>query len=126
MEKAIRVMVVDDNPYFIEALSDFFLLHEEVEMTGAARQPDEAFALFKDSRPDVTLLDLNLKGIWGLDLIPALREQAPGAKIIVLSIMDENPYKEISMRAGADAYVQKTALSKTLLPAIQEVCNPKK
>ncbi|MDO8752909.1 MAG: PAS domain S-box protein, partial [Anaerolineales bacterium] len=79
---------------------------------------DEALSKSRMHNPDLILLDLNLADRSGLDLIPALREQLPTVKIIMLTNMEDDAYRTAALRVGADAYVQKISMSNTLIPAI--------
>lgn len=118
MSSPIRVLMVDDSPYFLEAAQDFLLLHEMIHLIGVARHGEEALTQSRELLPDVILLDLNLNSQSGLDLILSLKKHAPRIKVIILSMMDEETYKPASLHAGADAFVHKTTMSQKLIPAI--------
>lgn len=118
MSSPIRVLMVDDSPYFLEAAQDFLLLHEMIQLIGVARHGEEALTQSRELLPDVILLDLNLNAQSGLDLILSLKKHAPRIKVIILSMMDEETYKPASLHAGADAFVHKTSMSQKLIPII--------
>lgn len=126
MNNPIRILLVDDSPHFLAAARDFLLLDETLKVTGVATGGQEALAQARQSQPDVILLDLNLGADSGLELIPHFKQCAPTAMIIILTIMQEEPYRAAALQAGADGFVPKTEMSKTLIPAIREVTSNRK
>ncbi len=94
---------------------------DEVTVQGSATRGEEALALAQDLRPDVILLDLNTPALPGLEVIPRLRAILPEAKIIVMTLHNQAPYRQAALAAGADEFVDKVALSTDLLPAIRRV-----
>ncbi|MCK6541036.1 MAG: response regulator, partial [Anaerolineales bacterium] len=87
MNQPIRILLVDDSPYFLEAARDFLQFQEALEMAGAATNAEEAIAQSQKLEFDIVLLDLNLARSSGLDLIPIFKKEVPDAKIIVLTMM---------------------------------------
>ena len=118
MTNPIRILLVDDSPYFLEAARAFLHLHEAQAVVETATHAEESIKKSSCMEFDVILLDINLGDSNGLDLIPHFREHLPRAKIIVLSIMNEPAYRAAAMQAGADAFLDKIAMNKTLMPAI--------
>ncbi len=124
MLNPIRILLVDDSPYFLEAACDFLHLQDTLKVAGVATGGQEALAQARQLEPDVILLDLNLGTQSGLELIPLFKKPLPAAKIIVLTIMEDESYRAATMQAGADAFVHKTAMSQTLVSAILELMKP--
>jgi PAS domain S-box-containing protein len=118
MNKPTRILLVDDSHHFLEAARDFLGYQESVTVVGTAKEGEEALAKSQTLQPDIILLDLNLADSSGLKLIPALKENLPGTKIIVLTMMEESSYRAASLEAGADGFVHKSTMSKTLTAAI--------
>jgi PAS domain S-box-containing protein len=118
MNKPIRILLVDDSPHFLEAARDFLGYQESVAVVGTATKGGEALAQSQALQPDMILLDLNLGNGSGLILIPALKENLPDTKIIVLTMMEESSYRAAALEAGADGFVHKAVMSKTLTTAI--------
>ncbi|MEW6401886.1 MAG: PAS domain S-box protein [Chloroflexota bacterium] len=118
MNDPIRVLLVDDSPYFLEAARDFLQYQESLAVVGIATEGDEALVQSRDLQPDIILLDLNLTHGSGLHLIPLLKENLAGTKIIVLTMMEETSYRAAALQAGADGFVHKSSMSKTLVSAI--------
>lgn len=117
----IRVMCVDDHPLVREGLTRKIGLQPDMKVVAMAANGEEALKLFEAHQPDVTLMDLNLPGMSGLDTIVALRRSHPQARIIVLTMYmgDEDIHR--ALQAGAAAYVLKTTVSDDLIGVIREV-----
>jgi DNA-binding NarL/FixJ family response regulator len=123
MHNPVRILLVDDSPYFLEAARDFLHLQETLEVAGTATDGQEALEQARQLQPDVILLDLNLGTQSGLGMIPVFKKHMPNAKIIVLTIMADDPYRAAAIQAGADAFVHKAEMSKTLISTIFGLTN---
>ncbi len=128
MMGTITVLLVDDNPIFLRILARF--LEEEsggdVVVVGSLIGGRDAVARARALRPRVILVDLDMPGQSGLDLLPSLREQMPDAVIIVLTMMDPESYRGLALAAGADEFVHKALLERHLLPTIRRLtANPR-
>lgn len=119
--RPIRVLFVDDHPVLREGLAAIVNSQPDMTVVGEASNGAAAMELFKKLRPDVTLMDLRLPDISGIDTIIQIRGEFPGARIIVLSSFagEEDIYR--SLRAGAAAYLVKDSLRRELLDAIRTV-----
>lgn len=117
----IHILLVDDNPYFLEATREFLGLHKGLVVKGSAIEEQDALAKSVEIKPDVILLDINLAGHSGLELIPRFRELLPNVKTIVLTMLEEESYRSAALRAGADGFVPKNSLSKNLIDTILDV-----
>jgi DNA-binding NarL/FixJ family response regulator len=114
-------MLVDDNPFFIDAARDFLGLHKTVELVGTASDGQGALEQALSLRPDVILLDLNLQEESSIPLIPILKQHLPQARIVVITILEETGYSEMAIESGADAFIRKRAMPQTLLPSIADL-----
>lgn len=122
MNNPIRILLVDDSPYFIEAARDFLRLQKTMSVAGVAANAEEAVARARDLQPDIILLDLNLARSSGLDLIPVFKENLPGAKIVVLTMMEETSYyRAAALQAGADDFVPKRDMGNRLVTVIHNL-----
>ena len=117
----IRVLCTDDHRIVRDGLA--LIINQEPDLTvvATAASGEEAVELFQRHRPDVTLMDLQLGGISGVQAIQQIRALVPDARIVVLTVYqgDEDIYR--ALKAGAAAYVLKDALSQDLLGTIRDV-----
>ncbi len=118
---AIRVMCVEDHRIVREGLA--LIINQEPDMTivGACATGDEAVAMYRTAKPDVTLMDLRLGATSGVDAIKAIRKDDPNARIIVLTMYegDEDIFR--AHQAGATTYLLKDTLSSDLVRVVREV-----
>ena len=119
----LRVLCVDDHPIMRDGLELVIGRQPDMEIVGSASTGEEALDVFARSRPDVTLMDLRLPGITGLETIRAIRRLDGQARIVVLTMYqgDEDVYR--ALEAGAAACLFKDTLSKDLIRVIREVCS---
>jgi two-component system, NarL family, response regulator len=118
----IRVLCVDDHRIVREGIA--LIINREPDMTvvaSAASGPD-AIALFKQCRPDVTLMDLQLGRMSGVETIRAIRQDDTAARIVVLTMYDGDEDVYRALEAGAATYLLKDTLSDDLVSIIREVC----
>lgn len=121
MNNPIRILLVDDSPYFVEAAQIFLGYYKRLELVDTAREGEDALAKAQALKPDVILLDLNLGDRSGLDLIPLFRDRLSQTRIIILTVMYEDAYRAASLSAGADAFVSKSAMGEMLIPVIERL-----
>lgn len=117
----VSVLLVDDNPTFLHILSEFLDEEENILVVGQARSGEDALVKAKETQPQVILLDLAMPGLSGLDTIPRLRHMMPDTRIIALTVLDTNGYREAARAAGADEFIAKSDLNIELFPAIYRV-----
>jgi DNA-binding NarL/FixJ family response regulator len=117
----IRVLCVDDHRIVREGIGLIIARQPDMEVVGSAATGEEAVSLFKRERPDVTLMDLQLSTMSGLEAIQAIRREDADARIIVLTMYqgDEDIHRALS--AGATTYLLKDTLSDDLIRFVREV-----
>jgi DNA-binding NarL/FixJ family response regulator len=121
MEK-IRLLIVDDHRVVREGLELMLSQCDEVEVVGAAESGEEALQLADELTPDLMLLDLELPGMHGLEVIRELSTRdEPRPRILVLTVHDDDDIVLGAVRGGADGYVLKHASRAELLSAIVRV-----
>lgn len=120
-ERAIRVVLADDHRILRMTLAVYLNETECIEVVGEADDGDQALALVREHHPDVLLLDLNMPGRGGLDVLPEIRASWPEVRVLVLTGRDEDAYIMRALRAGAHGYVLKTTNEDDLVRAVQEV-----
>ncbi|HEY0503726.1 MAG TPA: response regulator transcription factor [Lysobacter sp.] len=117
----IRVLVVDDHPVLRDGVAAILEDRADMAMVGEARNGNEAIERFATLRPDVTLMDLQMPGMNGVDAINAIRAQHPHARIIVLTTYSGDAQAVRALKAGAVGYLLKSSLRTELIDAIHDV-----
>ena len=117
----IRVLAVDDHPLLREGIAALISTEEDMELIGEASNGREALDLFRICHPDVTLMDLQMPEMNGIDAIGAIRSEFPDAPIIVLTTQPGDVQVFRALKAGARAYLSKVMLRKELLDTIRAV-----
>jgi two-component system nitrate/nitrite response regulator NarL len=116
----IRVLVVDDHTLFRRGLIALLSLHdEELRVAGEAGNADEAQRRAADLQPDLILLDNHLPGVRGIDALPALLQAAPKARVLMLTVSEDEDDLADALKAGASGYVLKTIEGDALVEAIR-------
>jgi DNA-binding NarL/FixJ family response regulator len=118
---AIRVLCVDDHFLVREGISLVIERQQDIRVVGAVASGEEAIACYPVLRPDVTLMDLQLGGMSGIETIARLRALDPAARIVVLTVLqgDEDIFR--ALKAGAVTYLLKDTLSQDLVRVIRDV-----
>lgn len=114
------VLVIDDHPLFRKGVSQLIALSDEMRLIGEASSGEEGLALARELEPDLILLDLNMKGMGGIDTLRALREADLAARILILTVSDAADDLVAAIRAGADGYLLKDMDPEELLARIVE------
>lgn len=117
----IRILVVDDHPLLREGVAAILEAEPDMELVGEARDGAEAIERFRALLPDVTLMDLQMPVMGGLDAIKAIRAEAPDARIVVLTTYDGDVQAVRALKAGATGYLLKSSLRTEMLAAIHDV-----
>ncbi|HVP00281.1 MAG TPA: response regulator transcription factor [Bryobacteraceae bacterium] len=117
----IRVMVVDDHQLIRVGIATLLLPESDMKLVGEASNGREAIAKFRECRPDVTLMDLQMPEMNGFDAIIAIRNEFPEARIIVLTTYTGDVQAQRAIQAGAQGYLLKNLLHKELLQTIRAV-----
>jgi DNA-binding NarL/FixJ family response regulator len=117
----IRVLCVDDHPIVREGIAAIISLQPDMTMAGTAATGKEAIERFVALRPDVSLVDLRLPDMSGFDVIRAIRQKDPNARIVVLSSHEGDVDIQRALEAGAQGYVAKGIVRDELLDIIRGV-----
>ena len=117
----IRVLCVDDHRIVREGIGLIIAREPDMEVVGSAATGEEAVAVFTRERPDVTLMDLQLPTMSGLEAIHAIRREDADARIIVLTMYQGDEDIHRALTAGATTYLLKDTLSDDLIRFVREV-----
>ncbi|MGH1419992.1 MAG: response regulator transcription factor [Hyphomicrobiaceae bacterium] len=118
----MKILLVDDHAIVREGVRRLLATKPDVTVE-EAEDGLKAIAMFKANRPDVCLVDLNLSGIAGLELIRRLLAEDKSARIIVFSMHAEPIYASRALRLGARGYVSKSAAAEELMAAVEKVAS---
>jgi DNA-binding NarL/FixJ family response regulator len=119
--RLIRILAVDDHPLLREGIAALIAAEPDMELVGACSNGREAILQFRALRPDVTLMDLQMPEMSGLDATIAIRGEFPAARIIVLTTYTGDAQIVRSLKAGASGYLLKNLVHKDLLDTIRSV-----
>jgi len=120
-ETAIRIMTVDDHPLIRQGIAGLIAVQPGLTLVAEAANGREGLAQFRVHRPDITLMDLQMPEMSGLDALSAILGEFPEARIIVLTTYSGDVQALRAMRAGARGYLLKDSLHRELLHTIQAV-----
>lgn len=120
MTSPLRILLVDDHSVVREGVRRLLTGVRSVELIEASNGP-EALSLFRKEKTDLILLDLNLGGIGGLELLRRFLIEDPKARVIVFSMHAEPVYASRALRIGARGYVSKGAAADELITAVKKV-----
>lgn len=116
--KRIRVLLVDDQGLFREALATLLGLHSQLEIVGEAADGEAGVALAQTLRPDVVLMDLRMPGMSGVEATRRLRSLVPEARVLVLTTFEDDDEVLAAIEAGAAGYMLKASPAEKLVEAI--------
>jgi DNA-binding NarL/FixJ family response regulator len=119
--RRIRVLLVDDHALVRTGNSLVLAATDDITVVGEAGTGEEAVALAETLRPDVVLMDVRMPGIGGIEATRRITGAVPGTKVVVLTTFDLDAYAYESLRAGASAFLLKSATPAVLTAAIRTV-----
>ena len=121
--KAIRVLIVDDHAVVRSGLHLLLDAESDIKVVGEAGDVRSAVFEARDQKPDVVLMDVVMPGLSGIEGLPQVLKEAPGAKVLILSMQDDPRYVREAFAAGASGYVLKEAADAEVVAAVREVAH---
>jgi DNA-binding NarL/FixJ family response regulator len=117
----IRILVADDHPLLRGGVAALLSSHSDMLLVGEASTGQEAIEKHRALKPDITLMDLQMNDLGGLEAISSIRHESPTARIIVLTTYAGDALAQRALKAGAQAYMLKSSVRKELLETIRAV-----
>ena len=117
----IRILAVDDHPLLRGGIAALIAAQPDMRLVAEASSGEEAVEQFRRHRPDIALMDLQMKGMSGIEAIIAIRAEFPAAKIIVLTNLEGDALAQRALKAGAQAYLLKGSMRMDLPETVRSV-----
>ena len=120
-----KIILVDDHPLLRKGIQQLVALEDDMTVIAEAGSGEQALKLLEDEDPDLILLDLNMKGMDGIDTLKAMRDQGVVARIVVFTVSDDSNDVVSALKGGADGYLLKDMDPDDLIARLREACSGK-
>jgi two-component system response regulator NreC len=117
--RKIRVLIADDHAIVREGVRMILSAHPEIQVVGEASTGDQAVAMAEALRPDVTVMDISMPGMNGIEATQQIRQKASEVNVLALTMHEDDHYVFQLLRAGASGYVLKRAAATDLVDAVR-------
>jgi DNA-binding NarL/FixJ family response regulator len=119
--RQIRILCVDDHPLFLEGIGAIIAHQDDMALAGTATNGADALLRYRETRPDVTLMDLRLPDIDGIAAMAAIRREFADARVLMLTTFEGDVDVQRALAAGARGYMLKTSAPRDLLAGVRAV-----
>jgi DNA-binding NarL/FixJ family response regulator len=119
--RQIKILTVDDHPILRDGIAAVIRGEQDMSIVGEASNGREAIEVFRNTHPDVTLMDLQMPALNGIEAIASIRQEHSQARIIVLTTYGGDALARRALRAGVTGYILKSMIRRDLLEAIRAV-----
>jgi len=120
-EQPISVLLVDDHPLFRDAVKRVLDLHTDIQVVAESGDGNEAVELAARFKPVVTVLDIGLRGLSGLEVVRQIKLESPQTAVLVLTVHDDAEHVRSMLRGGASGFLTKDVLGGEVVEAIKRV-----
>jgi len=117
----IKILIADDHAIVREGLKQIVAEESDMEVTGEAANADKVFEILRTNNFDIAIIDINMPGKSGLDLLKDLKVQLPKLPLLILSMYGEEQYGIRALKAGASGYLRKASAPNELVAAIRKI-----
>jgi len=122
----LRILTVDDHPLIRQGIAAMLEVEADMHLVGEAGDASEGIALFRQLLPDVALVDLQMPGMGGIEMTRRLRDEFPGARVVILTTYRGDANAREALAAGASGYLLKSSLRGELIDALRRVAQGKR
>jgi two-component system nitrate/nitrite response regulator NarL len=123
MSEGNRILIIDDHPLFRRGVSQLIAMAPHLQLIGEASSGEQGVAKARELDPDLILLDLQMKGMNGIDTLKAIRDAGVDCRVVILTVSDHADDLVAAIRSGADGYLLKDMEPEDLLAAIDQTLN---
>jgi two-component system nitrate/nitrite response regulator NarL len=125
-EQARRnIIAIDDHPLFRKGIADLLEMDDSMRLVGEASNGPDGLRLASQLRPDLILLDINMKGMSGIETLQAIKHQDPDARVVMLTVSDNEEDVIAALRLGADGYLLKDMEPEEILQSLHRAIEGK-
>ena len=116
-----RILIVDDHPLVRQGIAQYINQEPDMTVCGEASDGNQAIAVIESLKPDLVIVDIEMKGVSGLELVRNLQALYPDILVLMLSMHDENIYAQRALSSGARGYIMKEADPENVIEAIRKI-----
>lgn len=117
----LRVMVIEDSEIIRQRLTEMIRQIQSIALVGCATNGVQGLAMFRMLKPDAVLLDLQMEGLHGMDLIPIFKRELPQCRVVVLTAFGDKSTRERAMQLGADFFYDKASEFDVALQTLKDL-----